>query len=98
MPQYQKRPLIVEAEQFDEKTYRESKFLASVVRDKASGSELFFAATAETGRYHIENEQLFGGQLSNGDYVIKGVKGEIYICSKEVFEQSYDLVEVAGEA
>lgn len=28
-----------------------------------------------------------------GDWIIKGVKGEFYPCSNEVFEQSYDKVD-----
>jgi hypothetical protein len=27
-----------------------------------------------------------------GDYLMKGVKGELYICDREVFESSYDVV------
>jgi hypothetical protein len=27
-----------------------------------------------------------------GDWVIKGLKGEFYVCDAEVFEQSYDAV------
>ncbi|MEF9968548.1 MAG: hypothetical protein RR766_08545, partial [Longicatena sp.] len=31
--------------------------------------------------------------VSVGDYVIKGIHGEIYPCKKEIFEESYDKVE-----
>jgi len=27
-----------------------------------------------------------------GDYLMRGVKGELYICAKDIFEQSYDFV------
>jgi hypothetical protein len=27
-----------------------------------------------------------------GDYLMKGVQGELYICDKTVFESSYDVV------
>lgn len=30
--------------------------------------------------------------LNAGDYIIKGIKGEIYTCSASVFEASYDKV------
>ena len=30
-------------------------------------------------------------QGKEGDYLIEGVKGELYICDKEIFEQSYEL-------
>jgi len=28
-----------------------------------------------------------------GDYLMRGIKGELYICDKEIFEQSYDFIE-----
>ena len=28
----------------------------------------------------------------DGDYIIKGVKGEFYPCRKDIFEQTYDMV------
>ncbi|MBO8161090.1 MAG: hypothetical protein H0Z24_05590 [Thermosipho sp. (in: Bacteria)] len=28
-----------------------------------------------------------------GDYLICGVKGELYVCNKEIFEETYELVE-----
>lgn len=30
---------------------------------------------------------------SIGDYIIKGVKGEVYACKPDVFEMTYDSVE-----
>ena len=27
-----------------------------------------------------------------GDYIIKGVKGEVYPCKADIFEQTYELV------
>jgi hypothetical protein len=31
--------------------------------------------------------------VSVGDYVIQGIKGELYPCKPDIFEQSYELVE-----
>ena len=28
-----------------------------------------------------------------GDYLMKGIDGELYICDKEIFEKTYDFVE-----
>ena len=27
-----------------------------------------------------------------GDYLIEGIKGELYICDKKIFEESYNLL------
>ena len=32
-------------------------------------------------------------RVSVGDYVIQGVKGEIYPCKPDIFEMTYELVE-----
>jgi len=34
---------------------------------------------------------------SAGDYLIEGVKGEIYSCNREIFEQTYELFPVDGK-
>lgn len=30
---------------------------------------------------------------SKGDYVVKGVKGEFYVCRQDIFEETYNKVE-----
>ena len=32
-------------------------------------------------------------EISNNDYIIKGVNGEIYPCKPEIFEKTYEVVE-----
>ena len=32
-------------------------------------------------------------KVSPGDYIIKGIKGEIYPCKPDIFEESYERVE-----
>ena len=32
-------------------------------------------------------------QGKEGDYLMQGVDGELYICDKEIFEKTYDFVE-----
>lgn len=32
-------------------------------------------------------------KVSNGDYVIKGVKGEFYPCKPDIFKMTYEAVE-----
>ena len=36
-------------------------------------------------------------ELSWGDYVIKGVKGEFYPCKPDIFELTYEMVEKTNE-
>lgn len=32
-------------------------------------------------------------EVSEGDYIIKGIKGEFYPCKPDIFEQTYEVVE-----
>ena len=32
-------------------------------------------------------------EVSDGDYIIKGIQGEFYPCKPEIFEQTYEIVE-----
>lgn len=39
-------------------------------------------------------ETLEGTHYANvGDYIIQGIKGELYPCKPDIFEQTYDVVE-----
>lgn len=41
----------------------------------------------------LEIETLEGVMKANvGDYIIKGVKGEIYPCKADIFEMTYDKI------
>lgn len=31
-------------------------------------------------------------QAKEGDYLIRGIRGELYSCDKEIFEESYELL------
>ena len=32
-------------------------------------------------------------EISDNDYIIKGVEGEIYPCKPEIFEKTYEVIE-----
>lgn len=36
--------------------------------------------------------------LRNGDWIIKGVKGEFYPCAAEIFRVTYELLEPTAES
>lgn len=59
------------------------------VLEAQDSGKLFY--DEEFAQWRIET--LEGVMLAkNGDYLIKGVKGEIYPCRKDVFEESYEVV------
>lgn len=97
MTRYIKKPIPVEAFQYDGdlvnrygKSYVPQWFMKEFNKKNAYYDSLsenehpceLFIKTLE-GSMHV----------SVGDYVIKGIHGEIYPCKKEIFEESYDKVE-----
>jgi len=84
--QYRKKPVLVDAVQWDctEATYHELiKFAPNNVPywDKLGSENRLFISTLE-GRM----------MARNGDYIIKGVKGEVYPCKPDIFEATYEEV------
>lgn len=78
---YRKKPVVVEAIQFDGDNFYE-------VEQFAKG-ETFYDLF---GRFYIgtlEGEML----VSEGDYIIKGVEGEFYPCKPDIFHKTYEEVE-----
>jgi hypothetical protein len=91
MAKYRKRPVVIEAFQWtaDENQTDDPVWIVEAIRQD---------------KVHFENEgtlevamivhTLEGRMKANrGDYIIKGVKGEIYPCKPDIFEATYDIVE-----
>lgn len=84
---YRKKPVIVEAFKYKGDSMKMSEvpiwvmpaFIDDIMYFK--GTELYIE-TLE-GEHHV----------SVGDYIIKGVKGELYPCKPDIFEQTYERVE-----
>jgi len=79
---YRKRPISVEAEQW---------FPGKEVEGVAVRGEVWEDGSHHTGAYIRTLEGFM--QVSPGDYIITGVKGEKYPCKPDIFEMSYEQVE-----
>lgn len=90
MTKYRKKPVEVEA----------FRFYVDPVPDwfmeKIKSNEIIFhdAVYERNGRLaYCEIKTLEGVMTGNaGDYIIKGVQGEIYPCKADIFEQTYEKV------
>ena len=89
MPKYRKKPVVIEAFQLNERgLVGEDWFWDAVTRNDI--------ITHDFGKYHqgpawCEIKTLEGVMIAHcGDYIIKGVNGEIYPCKAEIFEKTYD--------
>lgn len=86
---YRKKPVVIEAVQFTRDT------IAEVVAF-TGGQAYDFCVRCEKGRPGVLQcivPTLEGQHIATeGDYIIKGVKGEFYPCKPDIFEQTYEEV------
>jgi response regulator of citrate/malate metabolism len=81
MKLYRKKPIIIEAFIYWEEN-RPDWFC-----DKVTTNEIITFTT------HCEINTLEGVMRAEiGDYIIKGIKGEIYPCKPDIFEQTYEEI------
>ena len=89
---YRKKPVIVEAFQLNERgLVGEDWFWDAVSEDKV--------ITHSFGKFHLspawcEIKTLEGTMKARaGDYIIRGVNGELYPCKADIFNKTYEEVE-----
>ena len=84
---YKKKPVEVEAIKFDGTNHRE--ILKFIYPDMSETG----LAGAEEMKLPIVIETLEGDMnVSVGDYVIRGIQGELYPCKPDIFEQTYQTI------
>lgn len=93
MSKYRKKPIVVEAFQLNSRgLVAEDWFWDAVSRNEIT--------TYYFGKFHPEDaycdiKTLEGTMRAyTGDYIIRGVNGEIYPCKPDIFEKTYEKVEV----
>jgi hypothetical protein len=81
-----KKPVTVECVKWDGENLEEVKNFCgpSYIGGGKDGDRKLVIST-------LEGDML----ASVGDFIIKGVKGEFYPCKPDIFEQTYDIVEVS---
>ena len=83
---YRKKPVVIEAIQFFDNTERIveiSNFMGEIRINYENPKKPI-----------LKIDTLEGEMIANeGDYIIKGVKGEFYPCKPDIFEQTYEIAE-----
>lgn len=93
MPKYRKKPVIVEAVRWTESNLEEIRnFVGSNLIEECV--ELFdIKRTLKEMLVGIAIDTLEGTmRVDYGDYIIKGVKGELYPCKPNIFLKTYEEV------
>ena len=85
MAQYRKKPVVIEAIQFNGKNAEEI--------EQWSNNNVKAGPVSEDTltKAYLEIETLEGTMTAQpNDYIIKGVNGEFYPCKPDIFEKTYD--------
>jgi hypothetical protein len=91
MARYRKKPVVIEAFKWTggpDQT-EDPEWIIDAIRN---GTVWFVESGSPTCCMMIST--LEGDHKANqGDYIIRGIKGELYPCKPDIFEATYDLVE-----
>ena len=82
---YRKKPIVIEAVQFDGKNFKEVGSLCG------PGGNKFTGLMVENGVLFVRTlEGIL--RVKEGDWIIRGVKGELYPCKPDIFAATYEAV------
>ena len=97
MTRFRKKSIEVEAIQYTGCNEQEiADFMGVSVPDLHTRVDAVLRADGDYRKNsHIYIDTLEGVMAANyGDYIIKGVKGEFYPCKPDIFDETYEAVEV----
>ena len=90
---YRKKPVVIEAVQWNGTNLSDIK---EFVGDSLVYDIIDTAWQVGKGKPHVlmKIKTLEGDMhVSEGDYIIKGLKGEFYPCKPDIFEKKYELID-----
>ena len=93
MAQYRKKPVIIEAIQYNNLNREEiEKFVGKKLHQELE-TETAYLAGKGSPKFSLIIETLEGNHKAMpNDYIIKGIKGEFYPCKPDIFEATYEKV------
>lgn len=80
MPKFRKKPVVIEAVQFNGHNDRECMTFCPIAVDPVERKASLIIPT-------LEGEM----RCDIGDWIIKGVKGEFYPCKPDIFAATYEV-------
>lgn len=96
MAKYRKKPVVIEAFKYDGDLINSKgefyipKWAIEAYKNKDMYFDAFDSSSPPTELFIKTLEGVH--HVSVGDYVIKGVKGELYPCKPDIFEETYEEV------
>lgn len=88
---YRKKPVVIEAIQWNGNNLKEVMEFINSEFEYEPNTHWYTNKFTYTGELYINT--LEGTmEVSKGDYVIKGIKGEFYPCKPDIFKETYEEV------
>ena len=84
---YRKKPVVIEAVRYDDT----EESIVEIINLTTQGMDARTITSTSSGLRIRTLEGMMNASV--GDYIIKGVKGELYPCKPDIFEQTYEKVE-----
>ena len=99
MAKYRKLPVVIEAFQYDgySKGSDDEYYVPDwAVEAQLNGTMYYDSTDDNSPPCELFIKTLEGNHhVSVGDYIIRGIKGELYPCKPDIFEKTYELVEAS---
>lgn len=90
MPKFRKKPVVIEANQWDGSLDGATSIIAWVLRNEGVAR---YHEPIDGYEKHISIVTLEGVMRAvSGDWIIKGIGGEFYPCKPDIFEPTYEPV------
>jgi len=81
MPLYKKKPIVIQAVQWTGKNFDK-------IKQELLCEDIYLSTRNIICIYTLEGCM----DAYIGDYIIKGIKGEIYPCKEDIFEKTYEIL------
>ena len=88
MPKYRKKPVVIEAVQWDGESGTANEFIG-----EAYGGDWEYAKNIKSAILIRTPKGMMLCQV--GDWIIKEVEGECYACKPDIFEATYERVDTS---
>lgn len=95
--EYRKKPVVIEAFRWtgDQDQTEDPEWIIEAIKN---GTAVFHSERTGQDHFDMHIETLEGiMQALPGDYIIRGIKGEIYPCKPDIFEATYEPVFHLGD-
>ncbi len=86
---YRKKPVVVEAVRFQPNEHMPFSEIPRWLEEAFALGNVMWETKDSLIISTFEGDEL----VSTGDYIIRGIKGELYPCKPDIFEKTYEKVE-----